>query len=93
MLFLLTSVLKIAVENPQGLKNNLLQTFGYCGSGEVTEELFEKPDCGPWWKKILFSLCFFNALINERKIYGILGWNIAYAFSSSDLEVSLVLCI
>ncbi|XP_043340601.1 dynein axonemal heavy chain 14 [Cervus canadensis] len=86
---ILQKSLKIAVENPQGLKNNLLQTFGYSGSGEVTEELFEKPDCGPWWKKILFSLCFFNALINERKIYGILGWNIAYAFSSSDLEVAI----
>ncbi|XP_068841823.1 dynein axonemal heavy chain 14-like [Capricornis sumatraensis] len=86
---ILQKSLKIAVENPQGLKNNLLQTFGYSGSGEVTEELFEKPDCGPWWKKILFSLCFFNALINERKIYGILGWNIAHAFSSSNLEVAI----
>ncbi|XP_070624141.1 dynein axonemal heavy chain 14 isoform X7 [Bos indicus] len=86
---ILQKSLKIAVENPQGLKNNLLQTFGYSGSGEITEELFEKPDYGPWWKKILFSLCFFNALINERKIYGILGWNIAYAFSSSDLEVAI----
>uniref|UniRef100_A0A8D0P0E0 Dynein axonemal heavy chain 14 n=1 Tax=Sus scrofa TaxID=9823 RepID=A0A8D0P0E0_PIG len=81
--------LKIAVENPQGLKNNLLETFGYSGSGEVTEEILEKSDCGPWWKKLLFSLCFFNALINERKTYGILGWNIAYAFSPSDLEVAI----
>ena len=88
--YALLSLLKIAVENPQGLKNNLLETFGYSGSGEVTEEILEKSDCGPWWKKLLFSLCFFNALINERKTYGILGWNIAYAFSPSDLEVSVV---
>uniref|UniRef100_A0A667I5T2 Dynein axonemal heavy chain 14 n=1 Tax=Lynx canadensis TaxID=61383 RepID=A0A667I5T2_LYNCA len=80
---------KIAVENPQGLKSNLLQTFGYSGSGVVTEETFEKLDCGPWWKKLLFGLCFFNALINERKNYGTLGWNIAYKFSSSDLEVAI----
>ncbi|XP_051041734.1 dynein axonemal heavy chain 14 [Phodopus roborovskii] len=80
---------KIAVEPPQGLKSNLLQMFGYGGSGEVTEEIFDKNDCGPWWKKILFSLCFFNAVINERKVYGTLGWNIPYKFSSSDLEVSI----
>uniref|UniRef100_A0A8C5LFK9 Dynein, axonemal, heavy chain 14 n=1 Tax=Jaculus jaculus TaxID=51337 RepID=A0A8C5LFK9_JACJA len=80
--------IKIAVETPQGLKNNLLQRFGYGGSGEVTEEIFENIDCGPWWKKLIFSLCFFNAVINERKAYGTLGWNIAYRFSSSDLEVS-----
>uniref|UniRef100_A0A8C5W1I2 Dynein axonemal heavy chain 14 n=1 Tax=Microcebus murinus TaxID=30608 RepID=A0A8C5W1I2_MICMU len=81
--------LKIAVESPQGLKSNLLQTFGYTGNGEVTEEEFEKPDCGEWWKKLLFSLCFFNAVINERKNYGILGWNIGYKFHSSDLEVAI----
>nr|XP_045000110.1 dynein axonemal heavy chain 14 [Jaculus jaculus] len=81
--------IKIAVETPQGLKNNLLQRFGYGGSGEVTEEIFENIDCGPWWKKLIFSLCFFNAVINERKAYGTLGWNIAYRFSSSDLEVSI----
>ena len=87
---LLTPLLKIAVENPQGLKSNLLQTFGCSGSGVVTEETFEKLDCGPWWKKLLFGFCFFNALINERKNYGTLGWNIAYKFSSSDLEVSAI---
>nr|XP_042114676.1 dynein axonemal heavy chain 14 isoform X2 [Peromyscus maniculatus bairdii] len=80
---------KIAVEPPQGLKSNLLQMFGYGGSGEVTEDIFEKPDCGPCWKKILFSLCFFNAVVNERNAYGTLGWNIPYKFSSSDLEVSI----
>ncbi|KAH0513658.1 Dynein heavy chain 14, axonemal [Microtus ochrogaster] len=79
----------IAVEPPQGLKSNLLQMFGYGGSGEVTEEIFDKNDCGPWWKKILFSLCFFNAVINERRVYGTLGWNAPYKFSSSDLEVSI----
>ncbi|XP_042636359.1 dynein axonemal heavy chain 14 [Orycteropus afer afer] len=86
---ILQNSLKIAVEYPQGLKSNLLQTFGHSGSGEVTEEIFENTDCGPWWKKILFSLCFFNAMINERKNYGILGWNIPYEFSSSDLEVAI----
>ncbi|XP_008070687.1 dynein heavy chain 14, axonemal, partial [Carlito syrichta] len=86
---ILQKSLKIAMESPQGLKSNLLQTFGYTGSGEVTEEIFEHPDCGQWWKKLLFSLCFFNAVINERKNYGILGWNIAYKFNSSDLEVAI----
>lgn len=77
------------MEPPQGLKSNLLQMFGYSGSGEVTEDEFAKSDCGPWWKKILFSLCFFSAVLNERKAYGTLGWNIPYRFSSSDLEVSV----
>uniref|UniRef100_G3TTP3 Dynein axonemal heavy chain 14 n=1 Tax=Loxodonta africana TaxID=9785 RepID=G3TTP3_LOXAF len=86
---ILRKSLKVAVEYPQGLKSNLLQTFGHSGSGEVTAEIFENPDCGPWWKKIVFNLCFFHAVIHERKNYGILGWNIPYEFSSSDLEVAI----
>ncbi|XP_060048420.1 dynein axonemal heavy chain 14 isoform X2 [Erinaceus europaeus] len=86
---LLQKSLKVAVENPQGLKNNLLRIFECSGCREVTEETFEKTNCGPLWKKLLFSLCFFNAVINERKRYGTLGWNVAYEFSSSDLEVAI----
>lgn len=78
------------MEKPIGLKSNLLKMFGYSGSAEVTEEIFEKPDCGPWWKKLLFGLCFFNAVVNERKNYGIFGWNIDCEFSPLDFKVSTV---
>ncbi|XP_072503821.1 dynein axonemal heavy chain 14 [Notamacropus eugenii] len=86
---ILQKSLKITVESPQGVKANLLQTFGYHGSGEVTEEIYENKQCGPSWKKLLFSISFFNAVVNERKKYGTLGWNIPYEFSSSDLEVTI----
>ncbi|XP_078503488.1 dynein axonemal heavy chain 14 [Lissotriton helveticus] len=80
---------KMAVEQPKGLKGKLLQTFGSSGSGEVTESNFEKGERRPSWKRLLFSLCFFNAVVNERRKYGALGWNIPYEFTSSDLEVSM----
>ncbi|XP_063298016.1 dynein axonemal heavy chain 14 [Pelobates fuscus] len=80
---------KMAVEPPQGLKGKLLQTFDASGSGVVTEDVFEKGADGQSWKKLLFSLCFFNAVINERRKYGSLGWNIPYQFTASDLEVSI----
>ncbi|MBN3325639.1 DYH1B protein, partial [Atractosteus spatula] len=78
--------IKIAVESPQGLKKKLLHTF----STEVTESTFTKTGCSPVWKTLLFSLCFFNAVVQERKKYGPLGWNIPYTFTSSDLEVSIL---
>uniref|UniRef100_A0A7N4NFS6 Guanylate kinase-like domain-containing protein n=1 Tax=Sarcophilus harrisii TaxID=9305 RepID=A0A7N4NFS6_SARHA len=86
---ILQKSLKITVESPQGVKANLLQSFGYHGSGEVTEEIYENTKCGPSWKKLLFSISFFNAVVNERKKYGTLGWNVPYEFSSSDLEVTI----
>ncbi|XP_029448950.1 dynein heavy chain 14, axonemal isoform X2 [Rhinatrema bivittatum] len=80
---------KMAVEPPQGLKGKLLQTFCVNCTGEVTEKVFEKVESGPSWKRLLFSLCFFNAVVQERRKYGALGWNIPYEFTSSDLEVSM----
>eukprot|EP00079_Xenopus_tropicalis_P035681 XP_017949452.1 PREDICTED: dynein heavy chain 14, axonemal [Xenopus tropicalis] len=80
---------KMAVEPPQGLKGKLLQTFDSSGTGAITERIFERDDRGASWKKLLFSLCFFNAIVNERRKYGALGWNILYEFTPSDLEVSV----
>jgi len=84
----------MTVEPPQGLKANLLRSFGGGGSGAITQKLYEE-SCAdhPEWRTLLFGLCFFNAVIHERKKYGRLGWNIPYEFSDSDLEVGSVMFV
>lgn len=74
----------MAVEPPQGLKEKLLHAVGV--TREVADKNFSRPDC-PVWKTLVFSLCVFHAIVQERKKYGTLGWNVPYMFTYSDLEV------
>lgn len=80
----LQSSIKLTNEPPKGLRANMIGTLGV-----MKEEYFEscsKP--GPW-KKLMYGLVFFHAMIQERLKFGPLGWNVAYAFNNSDLECSM----
>ncbi|VDP74022.1 unnamed protein product [Echinostoma caproni] len=48
------------------------------------------PVLGLTWRKLVFGICFFHAIILERKKYGPLGWNIGYDFNDSDRECALL---
>ncbi|KFG49113.1 dynein heavy chain family protein, partial [Toxoplasma gondii GAB2-2007-GAL-DOM2] len=80
---LLNSV-KVTNEPPRGLRQNLLRS--YLGFDESFLEDHPKPTA---WKNMLFALCFFHAMLLERRKFGPLGWNVPYEFSQSDMQISI----
>ncbi|XP_063775637.1 dynein axonemal heavy chain 6 [Pseudophryne corroboree] len=81
----LQNSVKVTNEPPKGLRANIRRAFT-----EITPTFFEEHLLGRKWRKVIFGICFFHAIIQERKKFGPLGWNICYEFTDSDRECALL---
>ncbi|XP_008252409.2 dynein axonemal heavy chain 6 [Oryctolagus cuniculus] len=81
----LQNSVKVTNEPPKGLRANIRRAFT-----EMTPSFFEENILGRRWRQIIFGICFFHAIIQERKKFGPLGWNICYEFNDSDRECALL---
>ena len=81
---ILQNGLKLTTEPPRGIRMNLKRSYN-----QLNEESFNSCTKYQEWKKLLFGLSFFHAILQERRKFGPLGWNIRYEFNDSDLETSI----
>jgi len=73
--------LKVVTEPPNGLKLNLRNTYF-----KITGQDFL--DCpSEAFPSLVFVLAFFHAVVQERRKYDKIGWNISYDFNESDFRV------
>lgn len=54
---------------------------------KITEDQLN--DCPhPALKPLVFVISFFHAIIQDRRKYGKIGWNVTYDFNHSDFTIS-----
>jgi len=80
----LQASIKMTFEPPKGLRANLKGTWA-----TVTEKQWADCSKPHQWHKLLFGVAFFHAVVQERRKFGPLGWNIRYEFNGTDLEMSM----
>jgi len=82
----LQNAVKMTYEPPRGLKANLQATWAAMEGATLANRCAE---CPATWRKLLFGLTTLHALLQERRKFGALGFNIRYDFNETDLEISI----
>ena len=79
---------KHVTEAPAGIKAQLYNAYSGITDPGLAKFSGDAKRKNETWRSLLFGLSIFHAVVQERGKFGSLGWNVAYKFNGSDLEMS-----
>ncbi|XP_049886262.1 dynein axonemal heavy chain 8 [Pectinophora gossypiella] len=75
---LLQMSIKYTCEPPSGIKAGLMRTYD-----SMSQDFLDYSD-SPFYLPMIFTVSFLHTVVQERRKFGPLGWNIPYEFNSAD---------
>eukprot|EP00744_Colponema_vietnamica_P001777 GILI01002901.1.p1 GENE.GILI01002901.1~~GILI01002901.1.p1 ORF type:complete len:507 (-),score=114.70 GILI01002901.1:70-1590(-) len=75
---------KLTSEPPSGIQANLARAMA-----NFSDEPWDRSAKPSEYRCIMFAMCFFHAVVVERKKFGAQGWNRTYPFNMGDLTTCM----
>jgi dynein heavy chain len=82
---ILQNSVKITIEPPRGIKMNMIGSYA-----AFTDKILNGHPKYDAYKRLLYGLSFFHALLQDRRKFGPLGFNVSYEFTTGDLQCCML---